>query len=447
MYDLIVLGAGPGGYEAAAYAGKMGMKVALIEKEYIGGVCLNEGCIPTKTMIHSANVLQSLREAENYGIKTAKTEIDYDKIQNRKKEVISILTKGVENKLKRSGIEIIWGKGYLKAKDTVSVNNKDYKTKNILIATGSRPAIPPIEGINSKKVMDSGAILDLAEIPESLVIIGAGAIGLEFAYFFNTAGTKVKVIEMLSEIAIQMDKEISSYLLKSLKSQGIDFSLGSKVIKIDNNGISYTCEDGKTETVKSEFILNATGRKPNLEDIGLDEVGVFYDSSGIKTDLQGKTNVYGIWACGDVTGRCLLAHAATREGIVAVNNMLGKKDIMRYRAIPNVIYTNPEVASAGMTEEILKQEGIGYKKNIVSLNVSGRFVAENEKKEGYVKVLTGDKYNEILGIHIIGDSASEMIYGAATFIEMEMTIDDVMEIVFPHPTVSEAIKEAICQIK
>ncbi len=447
MYDLIILGAGPGGYEAAAYAGEMGKKVALIEKEYIGGVCLNTGCIPTKTLLHSAKTLQLCREAENYGIKTGKLEIDYGHIRKRKKEVIALLTKGVEGKLKRSGVEMIWGEGRLTAKNIVTVNKKDYETKNILIATGSSPAVPPIKGIDSSKVLDSTAILELNKIPESIAIVGAGAIGLEFAYFFNKMGTEVKIIEMLPHIAYQIDTEISSYLLKSLENEGIDFALASKVTKIDKNGISYTRENGKTEMMQSEFVLNATGRKPNLENIGLDEIGVLYDAEGIKTDLQGKTNVSGIWACGDVTGRCLLAHAATREGIVAVNNMFGKRDIMRYKAIPSVIYTNPEVASVGMTEQVLQQEEIGYKKNILSLNISGRFVAENGKKVGYVKVLTGSQYNEILGIHIIGEAASEMIYGMAAFIEMEMRVDDIREIVFPHPTVSEAIKEAICQIK
>jgi len=447
MYDLIILGAGPGGYEAASHAGEMGKKVALIEKEYIGGVCLNTGCISTKTLLHSAKTLQLCREAENYGIKTGKLEIDYGQIRKRKKEVIALLIKGVEGKLKRSGVEMIWGEGRLTAKNIVTVNKKDYETKNILIATGSSPAVPPIKGIDSSKVLDSTAILELNKIPESIAIVGAGAIGLEFAYFFNKMGTEVKIIEMLPHIAYQIDTEISSYLLKSLENEGIDFALASKVTKIDKNGISYTRENGKTEMMQSEFVLNATGRKPNLENIGLDEIGVLYDAEGIKTDLQGKTNVSGIWACGDVTGRCLLAHAATREGIVAVNNMFGKRDIMRYKAIPSVIYTNPEVASVGMTEQVLQQEEIGYKKNILSLNISGRFVAENGKKVGYVKVLTGSQYNEILGIHIIGEAASEMIYGMAAFIEMEMRVDDIREIVFPHPTVSEAIKEAICQIK
>ncbi|MBA7566542.1 Dihydrolipoyl dehydrogenase [subsurface metagenome] len=447
MYDLIVLGAGPGGYEAAAHAGEMGKKVALIEKKHIGGICLNAGCIPTKTLLHSAKILQLCKEAENYGIKTEKLEIDYGKIQKRKREVVSLLIKGIEGKLKRSGVEIIWGEGRLTAKNTVAVNGKKYEAKNILIATGSRPAILPIEGINSPHVLDSTAILELDKIPKALAVIGAGAIGLEFACFFNEMGTKVKVIEMLPNIAYQMDTDISSYLLKSLEKKGIDFTLSSRVNKIGKKKISCTGENGKSETVQSEIILNATGRRPNLENIGLDEIGMLYDAEGIKTDLQGKTSVPGVWACGDVTGRCLLAHAATREGIVAVNNMFGKKDMMRYKAIPNVIYTHPEVAGAGMTEQMLQQEEIDYKKNILPLNISGRFVAENEKKQGYVKVLTGSQYHEILGVHIIGGAASEMIYGAATFIEMEMRVEDIKEIVFPHPTVSEAIKETICQIK
>lgn len=447
MYDLIVLGAGPGGYEAAAHAGELGKKVALIEKKHIGGICLNSGCIPTKTLLHSAKILQVLREAEDYGIKAGKLEIDYGKIQKRKKEVVALLLKGIEGKLKRSGVEIIWGEGQLLSKNIIKVNEKSYETKNILIATGSRPAVPPIKGIDSSNVLDSTAILELDRIPRSLTVIGAGAIGLELACFFNEMGTNVKVIEMLPRIAYQMDTEITSYLLKSLGKKGIDFALTSRVNTIDKKEISYMDENGKTETTQSKIILNATGRLPNLENIGLDEIGILYDDRGIKTDLQGKTSVSGIWACGDVTGRCLLAHAATREGIVAVNNMFGKRDTMRYKAIPNVIYTHPEVAGVGATEQLLQQEEIDYQKNLLPLNVSGRFIAENEKKQGYVKVLTGTRYHEILGVHIIGGAAGEMIYGIATFIEMEMRVEDIKEIVFPHPTVSEAIKETICQIK
>ncbi len=447
MYDLIVLGAGPGGYEAAAHAGEMGKKVALVEREHIGGVCLNRGCISTKTLLNSAKVLHICREAENYGIRTGKPKIDYRQIQNRKTEVIALLRKGIEAKLKRSGVETIWGEGKLLSKNTVAVNEKVYKAKNILIATGSRPAVPTVKGIDSPCVLDSTAVLELDKIPKSLAVIGAGAIGLELACFFNELGTKVKVIEMLPNIAYQMDEEITLYLYKNLKKDGIDFALSSMVTRIGKEEIEYKGEDGNVEKIQTEIILNATGRQPNLENIGLDEAGVLYDARGIGTDPQGKTSVPGIWACGDVTGRCLLAHAATREGIVAVNNMFGKKDIMRYKSIPNVIYTYPEVAGVGVTEQVLKQEEIDYKKSILPMNVSGRFVAENEKKQGYVKVLTGSQYNEILGVHVIGGAASEMIYGAAAFIEMEMRVEDIKEIVFPHPTVSEAIKETIYQIK
>jgi dihydrolipoamide dehydrogenase len=447
MYDLIVLGAGPGGYEAASHAGEMGKRVALIEKKYIGGICLNEGCIPVKTLLYSTKVLKECRESEDYGIKTKKPEIDFKKIRKRKIEVVSMLTKGVEGKLKRSGVEVIWGEGSLKNKNTVEVNGKKYEGKNILIATGSRPAVPPIDGMDSPHVLDSKAILELDEIPSSLTIIGAGAIGLEFACLFNEMGSKVRVIEMLGNIACQMDTEITSHLRTSLEEENIAFDLSSRVIKIDKDKVNYNDGSGENKTVQSEIILNATGRRPNLENIGLDNIEIFYGAAGIKTDLQGKTSVPGVWACGDVTGRCLLAHAATREGIVAVNNMFGIKDVMRYEAIPNVIYTHPEVASAGMTEQMLQKEEIDYQKIIMSMNISGRFVAENEKEKGYVKVLAGSEHHEILGIHMIGGAASEMIYGAVTFIEMEMRVEDIKEIIFPHPTVSEAIKEAICKIK
>src|SRR4030043_61949 len=228
MYDLIVLGAGPGGYEAAAHAGELGKKVALIEKKHIGGICLNSGCIPTKTLLHSAKILNVCKEAEDYGIKTGKLEIDFGKIQKRKKEVVALLLKGIEGKLKRSGVEIIWGEGRLLSKNAIKVNEKSYETKNILIATGSRPIVPPIKGIDSSNVLDSTAILELDTIPKSLAVIGAGAIGLELACFFNEMGTNVKVIEMLPHIAYQMDTEITSYLLKSLEKKGIDFALKNR---------------------------------------------------------------------------------------------------------------------------------------------------------------------------------------------------------------------------
>jgi dihydrolipoamide dehydrogenase len=312
-----------------------------------------------------------------------------------------------------------------------------YETKNILIATGSKPTAPPIPGIRSERVVDSDTVFNLTAIPERIAIIGGGYIGLEFACFFNEIGSKVTVYEMLPQIAAGSDGEVATRLFQILKRAGIDFQLSSRVLKIDGG-------DVHTDTTASfDYVLNATGRTPAVRNLGLEEVGVDFGPRGIKTSEQGKTNVPGIWACGDVTGRRMLAHAATREGIVAVNNMFGKRDRIRYAAIPAVIYTHPEVASVGKTEEDLKSEGTEYKKSIVPMAVAGRFLIENEGGTGFVKVLTGAKYGQILGVHAVGDSSSEFIVAAAAMIETEMCVADASEIVFPHPTVSEALREAI----
>jgi dihydrolipoamide dehydrogenase len=315
----------------------------------------------------------------------------------------------------------------------------------VLLATGSRPAVPPIPGIGSERVLDSNTVFDLTAVPESLVIVGGGYIGLEFACFFNEIGTKVTVIEMLPQIAAGCDGEIASRLLQALKRAGVEFHLSSKVQKIEGNTVHYLNADGAAEAVTAEWVLNSTGRAPAVQDLGLEEVGVDFAARGVKTSDQGKTSVPGIWACGDVTGRCMLAHAATREGIVAVNNMFGKKDRIRYHAIPSVIYTHPEVASVGSTEEELKAAGIEYKKSVVPM-AAGRFLVENEGGSGTVKVLAGAKYGEILGVHAIGDASSEFIVAAAGMVETEMCVSGASEIVFPHPTVSEALRDAILGI-
>lgn len=446
MYDLIVIGAGPGGYEAAAHAGKLGKKVALIEKEYIGGTCLNVGCIPTKTLLKSAKILSECKEAELYGVTTSAPSLDMKKVQERKTKVISTLTKGVEGMLKRNRVETIIGKAKLVGKNQVKVGSKKYEAANILIATGSKSATPPIPGIDAKNVLDSTKVLNLSKAPESLVVIGGGVIGLEFACFFSELGTQVTVIEMLPDIAAGIDSEIAKKLLLNMKKAGVKFHLSCKVTKIDGNAVNFETAEGKKEKAEGEYILNSTGRVPVLEGLGLEDVGVSFDRRGIKTDELGKTSVPGVWACGDCTGRCLLAHAATREGIVAVNNMFGNTDRIRYTAIPGVVYTHPEVASVGKTEDQLKAEGVEYKKSTMPMAIAGRFIVENEGKTGTIKVLTGAKYGEVLGVHMIGDPCGEIIFGAGALIEMEMTVDDVKQMVYPHPTVSEALKEAISHI-
>jgi dihydrolipoamide dehydrogenase len=340
-------------------------------------------------------------------------------------------------------VEVISGRARLVSPGAVQVGAQRYEAANILLATGSRPAVPPIPGIRSERVLDSNTVFGLTRVPKTIAIVGGGYIGLEFACFFNEIGAQVDVYEMLPRIASGSDQEISGRMLRIFERKGIQFHLSTKVLGIQDDSIQYQAGDGSAASASAEYILNAAGRAPVVHELGLEEVGVDFSPKGVRTSDQGKTNVPGVWACGDVTGRRMLAHAATREGIVAVNNMFGKKDRIRYHAIPAVIYTHPEVASVGRTEEELRSLGIEYRKSVVPMAVAGRFLVENEGGTGMVKVLAGARFGEIVGVHAIGDGSSEFIVAAAAMVETEMCVADASEIVFPHPTVSEALREAI----
>jgi dihydrolipoamide dehydrogenase len=422
MYDLIVIGAGPGGYEAAAHAARLGAKVAVIEKDKLGGTCLNTGCIPAKTFLRSSKLFHEVASAEAFGVRVGVPEFHLPSLQNRKDRVIGTLTRGVQGMLRRAGVETINGHATLLSRSEVGVGGQRLQARNLLLATGSRPAPVPIPG-----TLDSDTIFSLEQIPETLAIIGGGYIGLEFACFFSELGTQVTVFEMLPQIAAASDRDVSSHLLKTLQKRGIQFRLGTRF----------------SEPERFAAVLNATGRVPLTEGLGIEAVGLDASRRGIRTDDRGRTNVPGIWACGDVTGRRMLAHAAVREGIVAVNNMMGQKDRIRYDSIPAVIYTHPEVASVGRTEEELHASGIEYRKSVVPMASAGRFLVENEDASGMVKVLTGARYREILGVHAVGDASSEFIVAAAALIEHDVSATRAASIVFPHPTVSEALREAI----
>lgn len=443
MFDLIVIGAGPGGYEAAAHAARMGRKVALIEKARVGGTCLNVGCIPAKTFLRSSKLFHECQEAAPFGVRVAPPEFDMPSVVARKDRVVGKLIKGVEGMLKRTGVTTLQGTAKLLSRDTVQVDGERIQGRNILIATGSRPAVPPIPGIDSARVLDSNTVFALASVPARVVIVGGGYIGLEFACFFREIGVGVTVFEMLPHIAAGSDQEIASKLLRILTARRIGFRLSCKVLAIDGATIHYVAQDGSKSSDSADYVLNATGRAPSVHGLGLEDVGVDYTARGIRTTDRGKTNVPGIWACGDVTGRRMLAHAAAREGLVAVNNMFGGKDRIRYDAVPAVIYTHPEVASVGMTEEELKAAGIEYRKSVVPMAVAGRFLVENEDATGFVKVLAGARYGDLLGVHAIGDASSEFIVAAAAMVGRRASAAEASEVIYPHPTVSEALKEAI----
>jgi dihydrolipoamide dehydrogenase len=448
MIDLIIIGGGPAGYVAAERAGQKGLSVTLFEKTNLGGVCLNEGCIPTKTLLYSAKTYENALYADKYGVSAENVSFFYDKMVARKNKVVRKLVAGIKSKMKSNNVNVVEGIATIVGRSEkgieVSCNGEGYTAKNLLICTGSEASVPPIPGLAEagERILTNREILSMKEQPESLVVIGGGVIGMEFASFYNSLGTKVTVIEMLPEILGNNDFEISAILRDIYAKKGIAFNLNAKVVKVDGNKVIFE-KDGETHTVEGEKILLSVGRRAVTQGFGLENIGVELHRGGIKVDERMRTNVPNVFAAGDVTGFSLLAHTASREGEVVVNNLTGRDDHMRYNAIPGVVYTNPEVAGVGETEESAKAKNIAYKVAKLPMAYSGRFVAENEGGNGLCKVLIGEKHGEIIGVHMLGNPSSEMIYGACIAIEQEMTIDEMKEVVFPHPTVSEILKEVI----
>jgi len=452
-YDLIVIGGGPAGYLAAERAGHEGLKTLLIEKIFIGGVCLNEGCIPSKALLYSAKAYEYAKHGEKYGVAAENVSLNHSTVIDRKNRVVKTLVSGVKSQLRKNKVTVVEGEAKITGRSgegyTVTANGETYTGKRLLIAAGSVPVVPPIpgakEGLEKGYILTNREILDIPSVPDSLVIIGGGVIGLEMASYFNTAGSKVTIIEMLDHIAGPTDREISEILLKNYQQKGIEFKLNSKVVEIKEGAVVYEA-DGQKFNVQAEKILMSIGRRAATEGLGLENIGVELDRGRIKIDERGRTNIPEVYAAGDINGFSMLAHTAYREAEVCINNIIGKKDIIRYNAIPSVIYTTPEVACVGETEESAKQKGIDYEVSKISMMYSGRYVAENESGDGICKVLIDKKHHNIIGVHMIGNYASEIIYGAALMIETEMRVNDIKELVFPHPTVSEIIREAIFQL-
>lgn len=446
MHDLAIIGGGPAGYVAAERAAAKGLKVLLFEQKDLGGVCLNEGCIPTKTLLYSAKLYDNAKGGEKYGISAPEVTFDFGKMMSRKDKVVRKLVGGIAAKMKGHKVETINARAVIQRRSAsgveVEADGQVYAAKDVLICTGSEAVVPPIPGLREagEVVVTNREILALKDLPESLVVIGGGVIGTEFASFFSSLGTRVTVIEMLPEILTGMDPEMSAMLRKVLEKKGVDFHLKARVTAVNGGEVQFE-QDGKTQSVSGSKVLVSVGRRPNVSGIGLENIGVELFKGGIKVDERMRTNIPNVYAAGDVTGFSLLAHTASREGEVVVNNLTGRKDRMRYHAIPGVVYTNPEFSGVGLTEEAAKAKGIDYKLASLPMAYAGRFVAENEGGSGLCKVLVGATHNEVLGVHMLGNPSSEMIYGAAMAIEQEMTLKELEEVVFPHPTVSEIFKE------
>ena len=445
-YDIAIIGGGPAGYNAAEKAAINGLKTVLFEKNAIGGVCLNEGCIPTKTLLYSAKLLDNMKGASKYGIlEGEQAGFDLGKIISRKDKVVKKLTGGVKMKLTSSGVEIVEGVATLLGEKSdkirISCNEVEYVVKYVLVCTGSDTIIPPVKGLADVAYWTSKEALEIKELPKSLVIIGGGVIGIEFASFFNSMGVKVTVIEMMPEILGAMDKETSAMLRKEYAKKGIDFHLNTKVTEVSPEGVTIE-KDSKTSIINADRILLSVGRKANTDKVGLSNLSVEILRNGVKVNEYMQTSHPRVYACGDITGYSMLAHTAIRESDVAVNHILGIDDPMSYKAIPGVVYTNPEIAGIGKTEEELKTAGTYYQVLKLPMAYSGRFVAENELGNGLCKLII-DEEAKIIGCHMLGNPASELITIAGMAIEQELTVDDFRKVVFPHPTVSEIIHESL----
>ncbi len=450
-YQIAIIGGGPAGYTAAETAGKAGLSVVLFEKQSLGGVCLNEGCIPTKTLLYSAKTYDSARHASKYAVSVPEVSFDLSKIVARKQKVVRKLVLGVKGKLVANNVTVVNGEASIADKNHVLCGGETYECDNLLLCTGSETFIPPIPGVDEVPYWTHREALDNKELPKSLAVIGGGVIGMEFASFFNSLGVEVTVIEMLDEILGGMDKELSAMLRAEYTKRGIKFMLDTKVVSLSGNvleagqaQVQVNYENaGGAGSVVAERLLMSVGRRPVTKGFGLKNLGLEKTERGnIWVDGQMRTSVPGVYACGDLTGFSLLAHTAVREAEVAVHAVLGKEDCMSYKAVPGVVYTNPEIAGVGDTEETLRKKGIPYRTIKLPMAYSGRFVAENEGVNGMCKLLLAED-DTLLGAHVLGNPASEIITLAGMAIELRLTVSEWKKIIFPHPTVGEIFREAL----
>lgn len=451
MYDIIVLGSGPGGYVAAIRASQLGLKTAVVEKEALGGICLNWGCIPTKALLKSANVKEYMDHASDYGLSVDNVKVDFDAVIKRSRGVAEGMSKGVQFLMRKNKIDVISGFGKLLAPGKLEVTDAEGKkstisAKHIIIATGARsrniPAIPQ----DGKKIIGYREAMTLPKQPKSLVVVGSGAIGCEFAYFYNSLGTKVTIIEFLPNILPLEDEEVSKQLEKSFKKSGIEVLTGTSVEQASTtkNGCEVKIKNakGESQVIECDIVLSAVGVQTNIENIGLETLGVKVDKGRIITNEFYQTNIPGIYAIGDVTTGPALAHVASHEGIVCVEKIAGKNPTpVDYANVPSCTYCYPEVASVGMTEKAAKEAGYDIKVGKFPFSASGKASAAGAK-DGFVKVIFDAKYGEWLGCHMIGAGVTEMIAEAVVARKLETTGHEIISAMHPHPTMSEAIMEA-----
>ncbi len=443
-YDLIIIGGGPGGYVAAIKAAQNNLKVALIEQEQVGGICLNHGCIPTKALLKSAKTYANVLTATEFGVNVLKEHVSFDLTTavKRKNTVVRRLTGGVKMLLKKNGVEVFDGYGELKGNNTVTVNDQTLEAKHIILATGGSALIPPIKGV--KEALKSGfavtskELLNPKTVPHKLAIIGGGVIGIEFANMFNAFGSEVTIIEMAETILTQMDDSIITEYSKILKKEGINVITNAMVSELGKNSLTYTKGDNKT-TIETDLVLVAVGTKPNIN--AFEKMNIELEGSAVKVNEFMQTNINNIYAIGDLTGKHMLAHVASAEGIVAVNHILGIKDSLNYNQIPAAVYSFTEIASIGFTEKELKEKNIDYTVTTFPLMGNGKALADGEK-DGFIKLLKDPKIDEILGAHILAYNAVDLINELSVAMKLESTNEVLANTVHAHPSLSEIIMEA-----
>ena len=452
-FDLIVIGGGPGGYLCAERAAQGGMKVALFEKRSLGGTCLNEGCIPTKTLLNSSKMYRHAKHSEAFGVTAGDVRYDHAKVIERKNQVVATLVGGVGATMKANGVTVIPASATItgRADDgyCVKAGGESYTAKRLVIATGSKAVVPSIpgmvEGLQRGFVMTNREVLDEKNLPKSLVAVGGGVIGLEMAYYFASLGVDVTVIEMMPKIAGATDPEICKVLTDAFTKHGMKFHLSSKVLEVKQNSVVYE-KDGVINEIVCDKVLVSAGRRPATAGVGLANLGIEMNRLAIATDEHLCTNVPGVYAVGDCNGKFMLAHTAYREAEVAVNHMLGIEDTMRYDVIPSVIYTDPEVASVGLSKAAAEANGLPVKEVKLPMSYAGRYLAETERGKGFIKLVVDTERKVLVGCHMVGSYASEIIMTATMMVDTALPVDRLKKLVFPHPTVAEMIREAIFHI-
>ena len=441
MFDVFIIGGGPGGYAAAIRAAQLGLKTALAEKADIGGVCLNRGCIPTKSLLHAAGVMRSIKEAKQYGLKAESAQLDFRKVLANKNEQVKTLTAGIKHLLHKNGVEIFYGQADLVTPNSVDIDGKRVACRNIVIAVGSSPARPKIPGLEGANVLTSDEALFLEDIPESLAIIGGGVVGVEMAFIFKSFGCETRVIELEHSLVPIMDADICKGLEKLLKNHGVQILTGAKVQEVLTDALLCTSAN-ESVRIPAQKVLVATGRSSNGLGLSLDRLGIAHKNGVIQTDALLRTNLPNVFAIGDVNGKYLLAHVATAEGLRAVENIAGVARPMDYSAVPQCIYTEPEAASVGLSEAEAVSRGLDIKTSLIPALANGKSLIEG-CRDGFAKIVCEKASGRVLGVHLLLPHASEMLTQCTAAIRYRATAKELLEVIYPHPSVSELIHEGL----